>query len=111
MDISKLPTALANMQFSPLNTAMLGIALLVVWLLVSQHFSNRKCAIPLTQEQIECKRTNFYNVAKIPEAPGGLPFIGHLHALVGRRKLDDATVFSQWGAQLNSCIFQIRFGN
>jgi hypothetical protein len=49
MDISKLPTALANMQFSSLNTALLGITLLVACLLVSYHFSNRPCGILLTQ--------------------------------------------------------------
>jgi phenylacetate 2-hydroxylase len=65
----------------------------------------------LHNSQIESNRTNFYKVAKIPEAPGGVLFIAHLHALGGRRKLNDATVFSQWGAQLNSGIPQIRFGN
>jgi hypothetical protein len=66
---------------------------------------------PLNPEQIEAYKTNFPKVAGILEAPGARPFIGHLSFLGGRKKKNDATIFSEWGTHLCSGIFQIKFGN
>ncbi|RDW85998.1 hypothetical protein BP5796_04323 [Coleophoma crateriformis] len=59
----------------------------------------------------EAYRTDFPKVPNIPEEPNWYPFVGHLGALGGRKKENDATVFSRWGKQLSSGIFQIRIGD
>ncbi|RDW58438.1 hypothetical protein BP5796_12368 [Coleophoma crateriformis] len=59
----------------------------------------------------EAYKTNFPKVQGIPEAPGARPFIGHLGDLGGRRKQNDATIFSKWGAELAAGVFQVKFGN
>jgi phenylacetate 2-hydroxylase len=50
-------------------------------------------------------------VVGIPEVPGALPFIGHLKPLGGRERKGDTVVFSRWGHQIGSDIFQIRLGS
>ncbi|CAK7215383.1 hypothetical protein SEUCBS140593_002510 [Sporothrix eucalyptigena] len=59
----------------------------------------------------EAYRANFPKIQGIPEVPGALPFVGHLHKLGGRSGENDATVFSQWSKQLQSSVFQCVLGN
>jgi phenylacetate 2-hydroxylase len=48
----------------------------------------------------------------VPEAPGALPFVGHLHLLGGRSGKNDASVFSDWSKKLNDPPFiQCRLGD
>lgn len=47
----------------------------------------------------------------IPEAPGALPIIGHLHMLGGRKGQNDATIFSQWAKSVDSDLFSCRLGD
>ncbi|KIW83754.1 hypothetical protein Z517_03000 [Fonsecaea pedrosoi CBS 271.37] len=55
-------------------------------------------------------RTNYPRIANIPEAPGSLPFVGHLPFLGGRLGVNDADIFSRWSRQLASGIYQIKLG-
>ncbi|ETS87810.1 hypothetical protein PFICI_01638 [Pestalotiopsis fici W106-1] len=59
----------------------------------------------------ESYRSNFSRVKGVPEVPGALPFIGHLHLLGGRSGRNDATVFTAWCQRLNSPIVQCRLGD
>ncbi|KAL2415612.1 Phenylacetate 2-hydroxylase [Exophiala dermatitidis] len=47
----------------------------------------------------------------IVEAPGGLPFIGHLHLLGGRKGENDATMYAQWAQEVKSDIISCRLGD
>ncbi|KAI0483341.1 cytochrome P450 [Xylariaceae sp. FL0804] len=59
----------------------------------------------------ESYRSNFSKIKGIPEVPGALPFVGHLHLLGGRSGKNDATVFSEWSRRLGSPIVQCRLGD
>ncbi|KAI1624204.1 cytochrome P450 [Exophiala viscosa] len=59
----------------------------------------------------EGSRTNVPKIPGLPMAPGSRPFTGHLSYLGGRRKENDATVFSRWARQLSTPIFQLRLGS
>ncbi|KAH9902338.1 cytochrome P450 [Xylariomycetidae sp. FL2044] len=59
----------------------------------------------------EAYRSNFPRVEGVPEVPGGLPFVGHLHLLGGRSGRNDSTVFTDWSKKLNSPIAQCRLGD
>ncbi|KAK9774901.1 putative Cytochrome P450 [Seiridium cardinale] len=61
--------------------------------------------------QRESYRSNFSKVKGIPEVPGALPFVGHIHLLGGRSGRNDATVFTEWCKKLNSPIVQCRLGD
>ncbi|TVY44838.1 Phenylacetate 2-hydroxylase [Lachnellula subtilissima] len=55
--------------------------------------------------------TDVSKVASIPEAPDGLPFIGHLLSLGGREKENDSTIYSRWASRVSSDLFQMRLGS
>ncbi|KAH8645458.1 cytochrome P450 [Xylariales sp. PMI_506] len=59
----------------------------------------------------ESYRSNFSRVKGVPEVPGALPFVGHLHLLGGRSGKNDSTVFSEWTKKANSPIVQCRLGD
>ncbi|KAF8861696.1 hypothetical protein BDZ45DRAFT_740157 [Acephala macrosclerotiorum] len=93
MDLPRIQKALSDLPISPISSILLGIVLLVV------HFIREGYKIDLPK------------VPKIPIAPGSYPFIGHLVSLSGHQKLSDAIIFSRWGVQLSSGVFQIGFGS
>ena len=104
---------LSNINLAQLTVASYAsIALLVVYLLVST-LSQLQVTYPnKAQTQYSAFATNFPKIARLPEVPGSLPFIGKLHLLGGRLKKNDCTVYSEWSAQLNNAdIFQVRLGN
>ncbi|KAF2091592.1 cytochrome P450 [Saccharata proteae CBS 121410] len=59
----------------------------------------------------EARKESFPKISGLPEVPGQLPFVGHLHALGGRQPKNDSTVFAEWGEQLHADIFQCRIGD
>ncbi|KAH8645915.1 cytochrome P450 [Tricladium varicosporioides] len=59
----------------------------------------------------QARQTQVPRIAFLPEAPGGLPFIGHLAPLGGRENENDCTVFKRWSKAVSSPVFQIRLGN
>jgi phenylacetate 2-hydroxylase len=56
-------------------------------------------------------QTNVPKVGSMPEAPDGLPFVGHLRSLGGREKQNDSTIYSRWSSRVSSDIFQMRLGS
>lgn len=89
---------------------LLGVILLS-YLLVSKCDGVLRVDLAKSAEKYEAFATNFPKIKDLPEAPNGLPFIGHLAALGGRRKKNDSTVYAEWARQLNTDIFQCRLGN
>ncbi|EXJ90262.1 hypothetical protein A1O1_03361 [Capronia coronata CBS 617.96] len=59
----------------------------------------------------EAYHADFPRIQGIPEVPFALPFIGHLYRLGGRAGQNDSTIFTEWGKQLKSPVFQCLFGN
>ncbi len=97
---------------TPKGLASLVVSLLVIILVVRClpccHVS---CSLS-TDGQTEAYRANFPKIQGIPEVPGALPFVGHLHKLGGRTGDNDATVFSKWSSQLGGAkVFQCVLGN
>ncbi|KAF2261926.1 cytochrome P450 [Lojkania enalia] len=52
-------------------------------------------------------RTDIPYIKNLPEIPGALPIVGHLHLLGD----DHATVCEKWWKQYSHSVFQIRLGN
>ena len=75
-----------------LITTVLGLSLVVVaaaWWLYRQAYG-----------------TDIPKISGLPEAPGAVPFYGHLKALGD----DHPTVFEEWGKQFNWPVMQARMG-
>ncbi|KUJ14209.1 cytochrome P450 [Mollisia scopiformis] len=80
---------------SVLSPGTIGLFLtLLLWTLYKQA----------TQAQVP-------KIAKTPEAPDTLPFVGNLMSLGGRLNENDCTIYSRWSKKLGNDIFQMRLGS
>lgn len=61
--------------------------------------------------QRQAVQTQVPKVAKIPEAPDALPFLGNPMPLGDRLKQDDRTIYSRCAETLSSDMFQMRLGS
>lgn len=55
--------------------------------------------------------TDIPKIAGIPEIPGGIPFLGHLHLHAGASGRNDAAFWGSWSKRLGSDLIQVKFGN
>ncbi|RDW75297.1 cytochrome P450-2 [Coleophoma cylindrospora] len=56
-------------------------------------------------------KSNVPTIAHLKQVPGQLPFLGNLYSLGGRLQENDATIYSQWAANLGTDVFQMRLGD
>jgi phenylacetate 2-hydroxylase len=89
-------------------------AVLFVILFALFKVTQAKCRThlyPLTEWSQYSTWTNVPKIKGIPEIPGALPFVGHLHLLGGTSGRNDVTVWSSWVKKYGWNMFQLRMGN
>lgn len=104
-DIELLKTALLSP--AALGTIVVGLILVIIF--VSPYESIGR--IILIRRQHEAYKTNFPRIEGIPEVGNAIPFLGNLHILGGRQGKNDATVYTEWGSNLNAEMYQCVMGD